>query len=122
MTVTYPKHDKTEDEEEEECSGGQIHDGRGEANGDVTEVRHGDSADQRVINFTRISLNLSVRSGGARYYLDGPILFLIIHYDKESKAKFVCLREYCKLVNLFAGERIKSNVLFSCGKKSDSEV
>ena len=71
MTVTYPKHDKKEDEEEEEGSGGQIDDGRGEANGNVTEVRHGDCGDQRVIKFTRISLNLSVRSGEARYYLDG---------------------------------------------------
>ena len=43
MTVTYSKHDQEEDEEEEEGPGGQIHDCRGETNGDVTEVRHGDA-------------------------------------------------------------------------------
>ena len=61
MAVTYPKHDQEEDEEEEEGSGGQIHDCRGEANGDVAEVRHGDAGvdiDHRVINFTRNFLNL----------------------------------------------------------------
>ena len=59
MTVTYSKHDQEEDEEEEEGSGGQIHDGRGEANGDVAEVRHGDAGvDHRVINFTRNFLSL----------------------------------------------------------------
>ena len=57
MTVTYSKHDKEEDEEEEECPGGQIHDGRGEAEGDVAEVRHG-HRDQRDINCARNFLNL----------------------------------------------------------------
>ena len=56
VTVTYSKHDEEEDKEEEEGPGGQIHDGRGEADGDVTEVRH-DQRDQRDINCTRNILN-----------------------------------------------------------------
>ena len=57
MTVSYSKHDKKEDEEEEECPGSQIHDRRSETDGDVAEVRHGD-IDQRVINFTKDFLRL----------------------------------------------------------------
>ena len=70
MTVTYSKHDQEKDEEEEEGSGGQIHDGRGEAYGDVAEVRHGDAGvDHRVINFTRNFLNLKCSfAHGSRYY------------------------------------------------------
>ena len=62
MTVTYSKHDQEKDEEEEEGSGGQIHDGRGEAEGDVAEVRHG-HRDQRDINCARNFLNLQADGG-----------------------------------------------------------
>ena len=44
MTIRDTKQDEHEDEEEEECSRGNIHDGGGKADGDVAEVGGHDDA------------------------------------------------------------------------------
>ena len=86
MTVTYSKHDKEEDEEEEECPGGQIHDGRGEAEGDVAEVRHG-HRDQRDINCARNSLNLNRWRCPINDNILRPTLFLFHEITKNGQSK-----------------------------------
>lgn len=40
MAIRDAEHDEQEDEEEEECPRGEVHDGGGEADGDAAQVRH----------------------------------------------------------------------------------
>ena len=40
MAIWDAEHDEQEDEEEEECPRGEVHDGGGEADGDGAQVRH----------------------------------------------------------------------------------
>ena len=40
MAIWDAEHDEQEDEEEEECPRGEVHDGGGEADGDAAQVRH----------------------------------------------------------------------------------
>ena len=50
MTIRDTKQDKHEDEEEEECSRGNIHDCRGKADRDIAEVWGHDAAGEADVD------------------------------------------------------------------------
>ena len=58
MTIRDTKQDEHEDEEEEECSRGDIHNGWGEADGDVAEVWGHDAAGDDNVDDENVTYNV----------------------------------------------------------------